>query len=63
MTKKKTILVLSKDGWCRAKRKTTLKYQESIKTACDYFIIGPSGLKKEGTPTCPQCKGIENETK
>ena len=45
--------------WCRAARKRTLSYQDSVATACGHYVIAPAGLKGEGAATCPDCRKKE----
>ena len=41
--------------WCRAARKQTLAYQDSVATACGHHITLPAGFEAQGVVTCPDC--------
>lgn len=46
--------------WCRAKRKSTTVYQDSVQTLCNHYVIGPCGFSADGPTTCKECLAIED---
>jgi hypothetical protein len=52
----KGFIITNSREWCMAasQPKGEKKYQESIKTACGYFIIATGGIDRR-EPTCSEC--------
>ena len=56
-TEKRTVRVRSRDGWCTARHKKTLREQDSVKTWCGYVIL-PWGVEfgRYQPETCGECR-------
>jgi len=40
--------------WCGT-YKSTLKYQDLVRTWCGYSVTCPGGIEERPFPTCPEC--------
>jgi hypothetical protein len=57
MRDEKIVCVRHRDGWCATRKKTT-RYQESIKTVCNHYVVCPwqiEYMSETVYPDCPEC--------